>query len=52
MTHDIILDGFVPNKENKPDVPLWERQPDGSYHLRAYNRNEGSDVPFGEQLRT
>ena len=49
-TKDKILDGFVPNKLGKPDVPLWERQADGSYRLRAYDRIEGSDVPFGEPL--
>ena len=50
-TDDLIVSGPVPNKEDKPDVPLWERQVDGSYRLRAYDRNEGSDVPLGESLR-
>ena len=49
-TGDRILDGFVPNRGGKPEVPLWERQSDGTFHLRAYNRMEGSDVPFGEPL--
>jgi arylsulfatase A-like enzyme len=50
-TEDAIVRGSVPNKEGKPDVPLWEQQGDGSYRLRAYHRDEGSDVPFGEPLR-
>ena len=49
--NDAITSGFAPNKARKPDVPLWERQPDGSYRLRPYNRDDGSDVPFGESLR-
>ena len=50
-TEDAILNGFVPNKEVFPDVPLWEDQMDGSYKLRRYIREEGSDVPFGEPLQ-
>jgi hypothetical protein len=50
-TDDLILQGFAPNKGAKPDVPLWERQGDGSYRLRAYSREEASEVPFGEPLR-
>jgi arylsulfatase A-like enzyme len=48
---DQILEGFVPNREGHPDVPLWESQSGGSYRLRAYRREEGSDVPFGERPR-
>jgi hypothetical protein len=48
---DNIMTGFAPNKEGHPDVPLWERRSDGQYRLRDYRRDEGSDVPFGEQPR-
>ncbi len=47
-TDDAILDGFVPNKEGKPDTPLWERQKESTYKLHAYNREESSDLPFSE----
>ena len=50
-TDDLVLRGFVPNKEGMPNVPLWKREEDGSYRLRAYSRKEGSDVPFGKPLR-
>lgn len=48
---DLVVRGPVPNREGRPDVPLWERQADGTYRLRAYDRTEGSDVPLGEPLR-
>jgi len=48
---DRILEGVVPNKEGKPDVPLWEQLPDGTYRLRRYDIRESSDVPFGQPLR-
>jgi arylsulfatase A-like enzyme len=50
-TGDLIVLGFVPNKESMDDVPLWEQQGDGSYRLRAYSREESSEVPFGQPLR-
>ncbi len=49
-TGDAILNGFVPNRENLPDVPLWEKQTNGSYKLRRYSSEEGSDIPFGEPI--
>jgi len=48
---DRIVKGAVPNREGKPDVPLWEQLPDRTYRLRRYDVHESSDVPFGQPLR-
>ncbi|MBN1400443.1 MAG: sulfatase-like hydrolase/transferase, partial [Anaerolineae bacterium] len=43
---DRILRGPVPNKAGQPDTPLWERQEDDSYRLRAYNPDEDPERPI------
>lgn len=45
-TSDPILAGDIPHPEGLPNVPLWERQPDGSFQLRAYRREESSEEPI------
>ena len=46
QTGDPVLAGVVPNRAGKPDVPLWEKQPDGSFRLRAYHLEESGERPF------
>ncbi|MEM7129486.1 MAG: sulfatase [Chloroflexota bacterium] len=42
-TNDPILDGPIPHPKGLPDVPLWEKQPDGSFWLRRYREEESGE---------
>jgi arylsulfatase A-like enzyme len=47
-TGDRIRLGFVPNQENKPDVPLWVRAEGGAWQLRPFYPAESGEMPFEE----
>ncbi|MCB0126827.1 MAG: sulfatase [Caldilineaceae bacterium] len=47
-TKDPILMGPIPHPEGLPNVPLWEKQVDGSFQLRAYHAAESNEAPIEE----
>ena len=44
-----ILMGFVPNKEDHPDVPQWVKQSDGTFLLEADQEIYHTDQPFDQE---
>ena len=45
-TDDPILAGSIVHPEALADVPLWEMEPNGGYHLRPYWEQESGERPF------
>ena len=45
-TRDPILDGPVPNRAGEPDVPQWQRHPDGRFHLVPGDPFDPSEASF------
>ena len=46
QTNDPILQGSIPNRENKPDVPEWAETPEGGFRLRDDEPIESGEHPF------
>ncbi|MBV7338460.1 sulfatase-like hydrolase/transferase [Chloroflexi bacterium TSY] len=45
-TNDPILEGPIPHLEELPNIPLWEKQHDGSFRLRVYHIKESGEERF------
>ena len=45
-TEDPILEGYVRNKANLPDITQWLEQPDGSFALEPDNVIYYTEEPF------